>query len=158
MDKLAKYALAPLVLRLGLAVVFIYHAMPKVTPITKWGIGWGDQMEMAPALQAAVAWGELLGGVALGIGFLTRLAALGMIGIMVGAIMTVHGKNGFAMLQMDESGKPLIRDGFPVIGYEFNAVLIVMLTAVFLVGSGVLGLDFWLFRRKPAPTPTPPAR
>ncbi len=141
MDKLAKYALAPLVLRLGLAAVFIFHGMEKVRLNNSWGVGWGDAMQLHPAMQAAVAWGELLGGVAMALGFLTRLAALGLIAIMAGAIATVTGKNGFSALNN---------------GYEYNAVLIVLATGAFLLGSGVLGLDFWLFRRKPAPTP--PAR
>jgi len=151
MDKLARYALAPLVLRLGLAVVFIFHGMQKVRQGDAWGTAWNA--EMPTAMQAAVAWGELLGGLAMALGFLTRLAALGLIAIMVGAIVTVHGKNGFPMLQFDEKGLPLLKDGFPVIGFEYNFALIVIATGAFLLGSGVLGLDFWLFRRKPAPAP-----
>ena len=89
MDKLARYALAPLVLRLGLAVVFIFHGMQKVRAGDSWGTGWNP--EMPGAMQAAVAWGELLGGLAMALGFLTRLAALGLIAIMVGAIVTVQG-------------------------------------------------------------------
>src|SRR5206468_552019 len=122
MDKLARYALAPLVLRLGLAVVFIFHGMQKVRAGDSWGTGWNP--EMPGAMQAAVAWGELLGGVAMALGFLTRLAALGLITIMVGAIVTVHAKNGFPLMQFDESGMPLLRNGMPVMGYEYNFVLI----------------------------------
>jgi len=138
MDKLARYALAPLVLRLGLAVVFIFHGMQKVQAQDKWGTGWHP--EMAAAMQAAVAWGELLGGVAMAIGFLTRLAALGLIAIMAGAIVTVHGEHGFAL-----------KNG----GYEYNFALIVIATGVVLLGSGVLGLDYWLFRKTPPPAPAP---
>ena len=39
---------------------------------------------------AAVAWGQLLGGIALALGFLTRAAAVGIAIIMIGAIATVH--------------------------------------------------------------------
>ena len=45
----------------------------------------------APA-QMAVAWGELLCGLGMLLGFLTRLAAVGIIIIMLGAIYTVHWK------------------------------------------------------------------
>jgi putative oxidoreductase len=128
MDKLARLALAPLLLRLGLAVVFIFHGMQKLLPDQSWGVGWNPGLHVA--VQAAVAWGEFLGGVALAIGFLTRLAALGIVAIMVGAIVTVHGQHGFALANK---------------GYEYNFVLIVMALAVALLGSGVLGLDRLLF-------------
>src|SRR5262249_13938037 len=42
-----------------------------------------------PGFQFAVAWGELLGGLALLVGMLTRLASAGMILIMIGAMYTM---------------------------------------------------------------------
>ena len=137
MDKVARNALAPLLLRLGLAVVFIFHGMGKVSPDKSWGTAWHP--ELSVALQAAVAWGEFLGGVALAIGFLTRLAALGIVGIMAGAIATVHWQFGFPGPK----------------GWEYNFVLITMALAVALLGSGVLGLDYWLWPRKPEPAKSP---
>jgi putative oxidoreductase len=131
-DAISKNTVVPLLLRVGLAVVFIFHGLGKVSADKNWGSGWhpGD---MATPLQAAVAWGELLGGVALLIGFLTRIAALGIIGIMAGAIITVHGEHGFAAPK----------------GYEYNFVLIVMALAVVLLGPGTLALDRVLrIRRK----------
>ena len=53
------------------------------------------RLEPQPAVvQLAVAWGQLIGGIALGVGFLTRLAALGIIVIMLGAIATVTARCG----------------------------------------------------------------
>ena len=78
------------------------------------------------AAQVAVAWGQLIGGIALAVGFLTRLAALGIAIIMGGAIATVHWPHGFS-----------IQDH----GYEYNFVLIVICVAVMLLGPGNFAVD-----------------
>jgi putative oxidoreductase len=137
-DTFSKNTLVPLILRLGLAAIFVYHGLHKVTGEgNEMGAAWAREMkDQAPqtAVQIAVAWGELLGGVALALGFLTRLAALGIAAIMVGAIYTVHGKHGFSLQQG---------------GYEYNFAILVMCAAVFLLGSGTLAVDRWFrIRRK----------
>ena len=87
------------------------------------------------AQQALVAWGELLGGAALAVGFLTRLAALGIIAIMAGAIATVHWEQGFALHAVEGPAGPM-----PA-GFEYNFALIVMCLAVVLLGGGTLAVD-----------------
>ena len=125
-----KASLASLALRVGLGTIFIYHGWGKVfAPEHRWGTKWHDNLE--PILQAAVAWGELLGGVALLIGFLTPVAAAGIIAIMAGAIAQVHGKHGF---------------GLPK-GYEYNFALIIMCVALILIGSGSFAIDRFIFRK-----------
>jgi uncharacterized membrane protein YphA (DoxX/SURF4 family) len=84
------------------------------------------------AAQMAVAWGELVGGLAMALGLLTRLAGLGLIVIMVGAIFTVTG------------GTFASTEG----GYEFNLAIIAMCTALVFWGAGRLSIDY-MFRRKP---------
>jgi uncharacterized membrane protein YphA (DoxX/SURF4 family) len=95
------------------------------------------------AAQLAVAWGELLGGLALLVGFMSRLAAAGLIIIQVGAILTVTWTQGFD-----------IRQG----GYEYNVVLIGACLAVLCLGSGPFSLSGLLRsrRRKAAPQPAQP--
>ena len=137
--------LVPLLLRLMLAAVFIFHSMGKLGSEKEWGTAWNPSL--SPAIQALVAWGEFIGGVALAIGFLSRLAALGLIVIMAGAIATVQGQHGFGL--HSAPGIPPDKT-VPPLGYEFNVVLIVMCACVVLLGSGVLGLDHWLRPRKPA--------
>src|SRR5262249_24082510 len=90
--------LAPLLLRLALAAIFIFHGLNLVGGEGhEWGGAWMNKsaaekgIEPPPApVQMAVAWGQLIGGIALALGFLTRLAALGIIAIMAGAIALVH--------------------------------------------------------------------
>src|SRR5262245_18507192 len=122
MESFARNALAPLVLRLGLAVVFVYNGMGKLGPEKEWGSKWAPpEMDLPAAVQAPVAWGEFIGGIALGIGFLVRVAALGLIAIMAGAIVKVHWVNGFRLFDPANPG---------TLGYEYNFVLIVALSAL----------------------------
>lgn len=110
---------APLFLRVGLGVIFIYHGYRKVFGEgTNFGSAWNPS-GLPVIMQTLVAWGELLGGTAILLGFLTEFAALGIIVIMLGAISLVHGKNGFSLA-----------DG----GFEYNFALIMMCLA--LIGTG----------------------
>ncbi len=121
-EKLGPYA--GLFLRIGLGVVFTYHGYGKVFGEgAALGTAWNPQMPAV--IQALVSWGELIGGLAILAGFLTSLASLGIIIIMVGAIITVHGKNGFSMMNQ---------------GYEYNFVLISMCLALMATGPGPLSI------------------
>ncbi len=95
-------------------------------------------MLQVEAVQAAVAWGELVGGIALAIGFLTRLAALGIIVIQAGAIYTVT---------WDALGP----GRFGLVGLEYNVIIILACLALVFLGAGTASLDQYLFRRKPKP-------
>jgi putative oxidoreductase len=132
-----KNSVVPVLLRLALAAIFIYHGSALVGgPDNEWGAHWA-KFENAPpqAAQLAVAWGELLGGIALGLGFLTRLAAVGIIVIMAGAIATVHWPHGFDITKG---------------GFEYNFAIIMMCLALLLGGPGPVSSDRLLFRRRSA--------
>jgi putative oxidoreductase len=130
-DNLARNTLVPLLLRVGLAVIFIFHGLELVQK--DWGTGW--HKDLPKIVQAAVAWGQLLGGIAMALGFLTRVAAVGLAAIMVGAVATVHWPNGFSL-----------QDG----GYEYNFAILVICAALILLGPGPLAVDrvFRLRRKK----------
>ena len=131
-DSIIHHTLVPLILRAGLAVIFIYHGWEKVFTHGNLGTGWHPDMNVI--LQALVAWGELIGGVALAAGFLTRAAAVGIAIIMAGAIVTVHGKHGFALSKQ---------------GFEYNFALLIICAALILTGGGTLAFDRWFrFRRR----------
>lgn len=154
-DTMAKNTLAPLILRLGLAAIFIFHGMEKIRGEgNELGAAWMGKGEHAQPkiVQMLVAWGELVGGIALAVGFLTRLAAVGIAVIMAGAIANVHGKNGFAMISRngfvtglvdpdkpDVSVGPLFDPG--TMGYEYNFAILVMCAAVIVLGGGALSAD-----------------
>ena len=133
-DAVAKNTLVPLVLRLALAAIFVFHGAALVKPDTGWGANWMKETPQPAAVQLAVAWGQLIGGIAMALGFLTRLAALGLIAIMGGAIYLVHWPNGFD-----------IRQG----GYEFNMLIIAACLALVLMGPGTVAVDrFFRIRRR----------
>jgi putative oxidoreductase len=142
-EAFVKNTLAALLLRLALAAIFIYHGFHLVGDDgNQWGAAWmnaeaanHEAQPPAAPVQLAVAWGQLLGGIALAVGFLTRLAALGIIAIMAGAIATVHWPNGFD-----------ISKG----GYEYNMLIVVACLTLLLLGGGTVAVDrFFRLRRKP---------
>ena len=142
-DALCKHVLVPLLLRAGLAVIFIDQGLELVRPENDWGASWASKAWARQNLplpeplqgsvsQMAVAWGELAGGVALALGFLTRLAALGLAAVMAGGAYTVYLTYG-----------PDLRNH----GYEYNFAVLVLCAAVFLLGGGALAVDR-VFRRR----------
>lgn len=85
------------------------------------GPGLDKTVEMMGSVGYLVAIGEFFGGLGLILGVLTRFSALSLIGVMIGAIALVHGKNGF-----------FLSNG----GFEFNLALIGLLLPALLAGPG----------------------
>ncbi|WP_129661742.1 DoxX family protein [Rothia uropygialis] len=113
-----------LLLRVGLGIVFLMHGLQKFNEWTLDGTAANfQQMGIpSPELSAAVAaYAELIGGIALIVGVLSRLAGLVLAIDMFGAIYFVHGSQGF-----------FAADG----GYESVLVLALASLAVFLLGPG----------------------
>ena len=73
---------------------------------------------------------HFVGGLLLTIGFLTRIAALVQIPILVGAVFFVHRQDGLFAL-----GQSL----------EFSALVLFLLCVVFVAGAGKLSLDYVTF-------------
>jgi putative oxidoreductase len=136
LESVAVRTFAPILLRFALAAVFICHGLEKVNSDTSYGTNWmkpdpnkpadAQPKPLPAALQLAVGWGELLGGAACALGLFTRLAALGLAAIMVGAIVTVTGQAGFSLLKG---------------GFEYNLVIILICGALILLGPGTVSLD-----------------
>jgi putative oxidoreductase len=140
--------LASVVLRLALAAVFITHGSMKIEH--EMGTNWYRFEGETPtaAVQATVAWGELVCGLALAVGLLTRVAALGVIAVMLGALYMVTWRLDFIAVthSIDTQGS--------TVGYEYNYTLMAMAVALVILGAGKLSLDRLLFRRRqPASTP-----
>jgi len=122
-----------LLLRIGLGVIFLYHGYHKVFGAeAHLGTSWNPH-GMPIFMQVMVAWGEFLAGLGFLTGVLTWGAALGIILLMSGAIATVHGKNGFNMMNH---------------GYEYNFALITMCLALIASGPGKFSLPLFQCKAK----------
>ena len=103
-------------------------------------LGWMTGTLGFPAPLAALAIiTELVAPVALLVGLGGRLAALGIIGIMAGAI-TTHAPNGFFMNWFAKL--PAGSEGF-----EYHLLAVGLGAVTLLNGSGALSLDRWLAGR-----------
>src|SRR5713226_2186867 len=119
--------LAPALLRLVLGVVFLPHGLQKVFG---WFGGGGFFATMSmfekgmhiPAVFAFLAIAsEFLGAIGLITGFLSRIAAFGLIVEMLVAIFKVHRSNGFFMNWTGQQAGE---------GYEYHLLAIAIAVAI----------------------------
>lgn len=123
-------------LRLVLGVVFFAHGAQKMLG---WFGGYGFQGTMAyleHVVPAPVAFLviciEFFGGLGLIVGLLTRIAALGICGHMIGAIFLVHLPNGFFM---NWAGKQKGE------GIEYHLLVLAIAATLLLRGAGKFSAD-----------------
>lgn len=117
-----------LVLRLALGVLFLAHAGLKLFVFTPAGTAqFFGSLGLPPALAYVTIVWELAGAAALILGIWPRVAAIALVPILLGAILTVHGHAGFFF-------------DSPHGGWEFPALWIVGLVALALVGDGAYAL------------------
>jgi putative oxidoreductase len=150
-----KASLAPFILRVGLAGIFLYHGFLKVSLHA--GTNWSETL--APWLQVAVAWGEVLGGLLLLVGLLSRLATVWLTVTQIGAIVMITGERSFVHLR-GIYGRPADAGSYRwEVGYEYNFALIAMCCTLLVLGSGRWSVDYLLFHRgkRTAPAPGLPA-
>jgi putative oxidoreductase len=122
------------VLRIALGVTFILHGGQKLFVFGFSGVSGAFAQMGIPApglLGPFVAFVEFFGGIAILLGLLTRLAALGISATMVVAILTVHIKNGF----------------FAPTGIEFPLSLLASAIALIVAGAGDFSLDALIGKR-----------
>jgi putative oxidoreductase len=122
------------ILRIAVGVIFMAHGAQKFfmlgIPAVTQGFAQGG-IPMASFMAPFIASVELLGGTALVLGLLTRLAALGTAFTMIGAMSLVHLKGGF----------------FLPSGIEYTVALLAASVALILMGPGRFSLDALLARR-----------
>jgi len=128
-----------LIVRVFLGVIFFAHGAQKLFgvfggPGLKGTIGYfRSSLGVPPALAVLVALVECFGGLAVFVGLLTRLAALGLAVIMLVAVAKVHWRNGFFLNMSLQPGKGH--------GFEFNFALIGMALALLVGGGGAKSID-----------------
>ena len=123
------------VVRVVLGVVFFAHGAQKVLG---WFGGYGlrgttgylQSIGLSLPVAYLVCFFEFFGGLGLVLGLLTRLAALAVAVVMVGAIVKVHWRHGLFInwaLTPDKGH-----------GYEANLAFLAMAVACLLAGGGAL--------------------
>ena len=131
---------AGLVLRLVLALVIFPHGAQKVLG---WFGGYGyagtmqfftQQVGLPSPLAFTVLMTEFLGPIALVAGFATRLAALMIATVMLGAILKVHRNVGFFMNWggTHKAGEE---------GFEFHLLALAICVALLITGAGAFSID-----------------
>jgi putative oxidoreductase len=125
-------------LRFTLGVVFFAHGAQKALG---WFGGAGYTGTMAfftqtmgiPEIFAVLAiMAEFLGGLGLILGFLTRIAGVGIAIDMLVAVVMVHARNGFFMNWFgNQKGE----------GFEFHLLAIAMALFVMVHGAGAFSID-----------------
>jgi len=136
---------ASLVARLALGLVMFPHGAQHALGLFggygfRGTLGWmTGTLGFPTALAALAIVVELVAPFALLAGLGARLAALGIIGLMLGAI-TTHASNGFFMNWF--GALPAGKEGF-----EYHLIAIALAVVVLLEGSGVLSVERLLQRR-----------
>lgn len=132
-------------LRVTLALVIFPHGAQKL-------LGWfggagldptldffAEALGIPPALTILVIALEFFGPIALALGLGSRLAALGIAAVMIGAVLTVHLPHGFFMNWAGaQAGE----------GFEYHLLALAIAGVVVLKGSGGLSLDRRLAARR----------
>jgi len=120
---------AALLLRITLGALFLAHAALKLFVFTPAGTAqFFASVGLPPALGYVTMAVEVVGGLALIAGLYTRVVAVALTPILLGAIATVHGHAGFFFT--DPNG-----------GWEYPAFWIVALLVQALLGSGAFAID-----------------
>jgi putative oxidoreductase len=125
-----------LIVRIGLAWIFIYHGAGTLfgafgqPGIHGHAIFFANVAHLRPGTLFAVMSGliEFFGGIGVGVGLLSRLAAAALFGDMAMAMITVTWHNGIVS---NASGS----------GYEINVALAALALVVVILGAGRFSLD-----------------
>jgi uncharacterized membrane protein YphA (DoxX/SURF4 family) len=121
-EAFCKEKLAPLMLRLALGLACIYHGYLKV--MAEGGSAWTTSL--LPVWQVLIAWGELMAGVAVLVGFRCRIAALLTLLVTAGPPLWWHG---WKLLEL------------PLRTLEPTLLILLLAMAVVFQGAGDLSVD-----------------
>jgi putative oxidoreductase len=137
--------------RAALAWLFIYHGAGTLfgafhgAGIDRMATFFSTVAHLHPGTFFAVLNGitEFFGGIAVGIGLLSRLAAVGLFVDMVMAMATVTFRNGIVS---SAAGS----------GYEINVALAGLALVVAFLGAGRISVDAWIGKLVAKRAPRPP--
>jgi len=128
---------APLMARVAAGVVMFPHGAQKVLgwfggPGFAGVMGFLQAMHIPAAIAALDPIAEFFGAIALIIGLLSRVAAFGILCVMLGAVGLVHYQNGFFMNWTGQQRGE---------GFEFHLLMIALCLIVIVKGGGPWSVD-----------------
>jgi putative oxidoreductase len=136
----------PAIGRLGLGLVILPHALQKVAGmfgghgLSATYAGFTQQLHIPGPLAFLAIAMELVSSIALILGVFTRLAALGIVMMMVGAIAYVHLPNGYFMNWYGTKAGE---------GFEFHLLAIALGLTLMVLGGGRASIDRLFMGRRP---------
>jgi len=136
-NRTAPYAAT--LLRVTMGVLFLAHAALKIFIFTPAGtVAFFESVGLPGAFAYLTIFAELAGGLLLIAGLYTRLVSVALIPVLLGAILFVHGANGFFY---NNAGG----------GWEYAAFWAVALGVQALLGDGVFAVRSVLPGARPEP-------
>ena len=125
-----------LLVRVVMGAAFLFHGWPKIQHPFDW---MGPDANMPGVLQFLAALSEFVGGIALILGFLTRVAALGLTVTMAVAGGMVH----------IPAGHPFVAGAAGGPSWELAGIYFACAVLFLLAGPGRWSVDACLFGREP---------
>jgi putative oxidoreductase len=127
-EKLAQYG--PLPLRILAGIAFIIHGLPKLSNIAGTEHFFSSMIGLPAAMALPIGLLEVIGGIALLIGVLTRVASIFFIIEMIGSTITAKLSKGF------------------VGGYELDLLLMAISISLLLTGPGRISIEWNVLKRE----------
>lgn len=126
------------ILRMGLGIVMFMHGTQKMlgwfggAGFDATMAGFTIEMQIPKVVAVLIIMAEFFGGLGLILGVCARVAAFGILCVMLGAVATVHWNNGFFMSWTSKQAGQ---------GIEFHLLAISIAVAVMVYGAGRWSID-----------------
>src|SRR5919199_3586168 len=127
-EKLAQYG--PFPLRILAGIAFIIHGLPKLSNIAGTEDFFANMIGLLAAMALPIGLLEVIGGIALLLGALTRIASILFIIEMIGSTIVAKLSKGF------------------VGGYELDLLLMAISISLLLTGPGRISIEWNVVRRE----------
>jgi putative oxidoreductase len=127
-EKLAQYG--PLPIRILAGIAFIIHGLPKLSDIAGTEDFFANMVGLPAAMALPIGLLEVIGGIALLVGALTRIASILFIIEMIGSTIVAKLSRGF------------------VGGYELDLLLMAMSISLLLTGPGRISVEWNVLKRE----------
>ena len=127
-EKLAQYA--PLPIRILAGIAFIVHGLPKLSNIAGTEQFFANMVGLPASMALPIGLLEVIGGIALLVGVLTRIASIMFIIEMIGSTITAKLSRGF------------------IGGYEVDLLLMAISISLLLTGPGRISIEWNVLKRE----------